>query len=138
MIELPKPWGTAIFVNPECRECLGLVKEIERLHEALSRAEETEAAWERSRDLVTEQYRVVANALSRTEAWKREALEVESEWDAQAVAKLIGLLPGDSIRAEALREAAEIANKAKGEMGPLTATNIAAAILARIQEKNDA
>lgn len=41
---------------------------------ALSRAGETEAAWERSRDLVTEQYRVVANALSRTEAQRDDLL----------------------------------------------------------------
>lgn len=37
--------------------------------------------------------------LLRAEAWKREALEVEREWNPQAIAKLLELSPGDSIRA---------------------------------------
>lgn len=43
--------------------------------------------------------REAAAALSRLEQWKAEALEVERSWDAQAVAKLLNLKPGDDIRA---------------------------------------
>lgn len=40
-----------------------------------------------------------ADAIADLAWWKADALEVERSWDAQAIANMLGLKPGDDIRA---------------------------------------
>lgn len=62
--------------------------------------------WERNRDSVDGngyEFAMMCGTLfaniASLSAWKAEALEVERSWNAQAIANLLGLKPGDDIRA---------------------------------------
>lgn len=73
--------------------------------EMASRAQKAEAMekhWKFHYDKSVEQLQAQQERIAALEQWKREQLMVESEWDAQAVGRELGIGLGESIRAEIL------------------------------------
>jgi len=88
------------FATYECRT----VYDVELADNQWKRAEQSMACKTRENQLLTKQLDKAHERIKRLDKWKQSALEIEREWDANAIATMLGGRLGESHRKVIQRE----------------------------------
>lgn len=83
------------------------------LEDALKQVEKFKQVKEKSHMTLVCENDQLRGQVEELQAWKDSAMVVEREWDAQAVAKMLGATPGRSARAEIARLVPELLKELK-------------------------